>query len=362
MKNALKEIFFFKKKYFLIEGLVILMIFMVMFLSGLTNGLERIVSSAIETMDASYFVLDEDAEGNVPYSMLTDEQVTAVEDLSVDDLSELNIQRSTFTTDELKDSQDIHYFAVEEDSKLLPEIIEGDGLSGKEGQIVLNNTFKDDGIEIGDTLTDSNGETTLTVVGFTKDAMYGHGPVGFISQETYTAIFQEENPQYTFRPQAFATDDKAVLDEKVDGTEVFEKQALIEKIPGYSAEQSTLQMITWVLVVASAAILAVFFYIISMDKRHQFGVMKALGMGMGTISFQQIAQVLLLATFGVIIGDLLTIGMASLLPAAMPFHLDMKDMLLISAAFIVITVLASLLSIRRIAKIDPIEIINGGES
>lgn len=55
MKNALKEIFFFKKKYFLIEGLVILMIFMVMFLSGLINGLERIVSSAIETMDAAYF-------------------------------------------------------------------------------------------------------------------------------------------------------------------------------------------------------------------------------------------------------------------------------------------------------------------
>ncbi|WP_049617805.1 MULTISPECIES: FtsX-like permease family protein [unclassified Streptococcus] len=81
-----------------------------------------------------------------------------------------------------------------------------------------------------------------------------------------------------------------------------------------------------------------------------------------THSYIQIAQVLLLATFGVLIGDALTIGMASLLPAAMPFHLDMKDMLLISVAFIVITVLASLLSIRRFAKIDPIEIINGGEA
>lgn len=105
MKNALKEIFFFKKKYFLIEGLVILMIFMVMFLSGLINGLERIVSSAIETMDAAYFLVDEDAEGNIPYSMLTDEQVADVEKAKLGDLAELNILRSTFTAKGIKDKQ-----------------------------------------------------------------------------------------------------------------------------------------------------------------------------------------------------------------------------------------------------------------
>lgn len=105
MKNALKEIFFFKKKYFLIEGLVILMIFMVMFLSGLINGLERIVSSAIETMDAAYFLVDEDVEGNIPYSMLTDEQVADVEKAKLGDLAELNILRSTFTAKGIKDKQ-----------------------------------------------------------------------------------------------------------------------------------------------------------------------------------------------------------------------------------------------------------------
>lgn len=87
------------------EGLVILMIFMVMFLSGLINGLERIVSSAIETMDAAYFLVDEDAEGNIPYSMLTDEQVADVEKAKLGDLAELNILRSTFTAKGIKDKQ-----------------------------------------------------------------------------------------------------------------------------------------------------------------------------------------------------------------------------------------------------------------
>lgn len=81
------------------------MIFMVMFLSGLINGLERIVSSAIETMDAAYFLVDEDAEGNIPYSMLTDEQVADVEKAKLGDLAELNILRSTFTAKGIKDKQ-----------------------------------------------------------------------------------------------------------------------------------------------------------------------------------------------------------------------------------------------------------------
>ncbi|WP_369351233.1 hypothetical protein AB6M99_09455 [Streptococcus hillyeri] len=68
MSYTLKELLFFKKKYLLVEGLVILMIFMVMFLSGLTNGLRRFVSAGIENMPATHFILTEEAEGIIPFS------------------------------------------------------------------------------------------------------------------------------------------------------------------------------------------------------------------------------------------------------------------------------------------------------
>ena len=52
MKHAWKELMYGKKKYILIEILLILLMFMVLFLSGLAEGLGRAVTAGIETMDA----------------------------------------------------------------------------------------------------------------------------------------------------------------------------------------------------------------------------------------------------------------------------------------------------------------------
>lgn len=360
MSQTVKELLFFKKKYVLVESLVVLMIFMVMFLSGLTNGLRRFVSAGIENMPAHQFILAEEAEGIIPFSRFSEEQVTAIEEKAIKGLEELAIQRSQLTT-KADEKVDVTYFVLEDGSSFIPEVSEGRGLSG-DNEIVLDERFTADEVNIGDVLVDKNGETELTVVGFTKGAMYGHTGIGYISQKTYENVMAVDNPDFKWQPQAFVTADTTVNNLELDKIEVWEKDALIEKIPGYAAEQGTLGMITWVLVVASAAILAVFFYIISLDKRQQFGVLKALGMGMGSLAFQQLFQVFILALVGVVIGDALTLGLASVLPVKMPFYLSLMDMGILSMTFIVVTVFASLLSVSRIAKIDPITIINGGEA
>lgn len=45
----------------------------------------------------------------------------------------------------------------------------------------------------------------------------------------------------------------------IDGTEIVDKATIIENIPGYQAEQITINMILWVLVLVSAAVSGVFF-------------------------------------------------------------------------------------------------------
>lgn len=51
MRLALKELLHSRKKYVLVEIIVVLMIFMVPFLSELVQGLGRAVSSGVETME-----------------------------------------------------------------------------------------------------------------------------------------------------------------------------------------------------------------------------------------------------------------------------------------------------------------------
>ena len=70
MKLAWKELVYGKKKYILIELLIVLLMFMVLFLSGLAEGLERAVISGIEDTDADYFLLSDSAEDLITVSNL----------------------------------------------------------------------------------------------------------------------------------------------------------------------------------------------------------------------------------------------------------------------------------------------------
>jgi putative ABC transport system permease protein len=225
----------------------------------------------------------------------------------------------------------------------------------------LNASFRDDNIAIGDIVEDSAAGIKMKVVGFTKDEMYGHSPVGFISTKTNLAINTKLNPSFSEKYNAIAIQGSNIDNIKIDGVSVVDKATIVDNLPGYKEEQLTINMILWVLVVVSAAILGVFFYVITIQKLKQFGILKAIGMRMGELTSMIVGQVLILALFGVVIGNILAFGMASMLPSSMPFHLEIPIVVIISVVFIIITLVTSLLSIRKVAKVDPIVIIGGNE-
>ena len=68
MKIAWNEIKYQPKKFILIEVLIVIMMFMVIFLSGLTNGLGRIIMAQIDTFGDVQYILSKDSEGVIPYS------------------------------------------------------------------------------------------------------------------------------------------------------------------------------------------------------------------------------------------------------------------------------------------------------
>lgn len=361
MKLAWKEIRYNWKKYLFIEILLVLMIFMVMFLSGLANGLARAVSSGIENMDASYFVVSSDAEKLITVSNLSSKAADQVKSAASGKTAALDIQRMNLNKKGEAEKLDVTYFAVNPDEFLNPAVIKGDKLTGEAHTIVLDEAFEEDGIKTGDVLVDSASGLELTVTGFTKDAMYGHTPVGFISTDTYIDIRTSLNPGFQAGYHAIALQRDALAGKTIDKAEVVSKGDIISHIPGYQAEQTTINMILWVLVFISAAILGVFFYILTIQKHKQFGVMKAIGMRMREIAGMQFSQVLLLACFGLVCGNLLAFGMAGILPKSMPFYLNQMNALIISLAFATISLLCSLLSVGKIAQSDPVKIIGGNE-
>lgn len=363
MKLAWKEIKHNISKYLLIESILVLMIFMVVFLSGLAKGLGWAISASIEKTGAENFVMSTDAEKLISTSNIDAKVLEEVAAQTKDEVSNLSIKRSNINTLTDEKKLDVTYFAINPESFLAPEVADGETLSkaSAEHPILLNDTFKDENINIGDEIEDSVTGLKLTVVGFVEDELYGHSPVGFIDTDTYTALNLLINPSYTEKYNAIAVKGTDIENIKVKNLEVVDRATVINNLPGYSAEQLTIKMILWVLVAISAAILGVFFYVITIQKQKQFGVLKAIGMKMSELAAYIIHQVLILSMIGVLIGNGLAIGMASMLPSSMPFNLEIPSVIIISIVFMVICLLTSLVSIKRVAKVDPIVIIGGNE-
>ena len=78
MKIAWNEIKYQPKKFILIELLIIILMFMVVFLSGLTNGLGRSVSAQIDNYGALHYILSTDSEGIIPFSTITAKDLNEV--------------------------------------------------------------------------------------------------------------------------------------------------------------------------------------------------------------------------------------------------------------------------------------------
>lgn len=361
MKLVFNELKFFKRRYLLIEMLIILMLFMVIFLIGLTNGLSRDVGGAIEEMPAKYYLVNDESEGRVTFSKISKEVEDSLKGM---DYTTLTIQKSSIL-DEGDKKLDVMYFAIEKDSFnydfVKSALVEGKPMAESAFEVVLDDRLKNEGIKLGDTVEDGISKKKLTVVGFVKDTFYSYTSVGFVTKDAYEEIIKASGAIGEVRPQAILFDTNKAKDLDIKDYRVQTKKETIEAIPGYTVQRKTLLMIIWILVGVSSAILGVFFYIVTLQKRKEFGVMKAIGMTMSEITAIQLKQVLILSFLGIIISSVAVVGISYFLPVSLPFFLKVWDAVPIVGSFVGISILSTLISVRQISKIDPIEAINGGE-
>lgn len=360
MGLAYKEPRYHWRKNALIATIVVLMMFLVLSLTGLVKGLGRAVSSGIETMEAPSFVLSDDAETILTVSSVSSSQVEQLTEQIDAQTTTLDVVRLHVELPGTVDKSDAVLFAVDPDDFLAPRVHEGQTLAQTRATnpVVLDDDFQASGVAIGDVVTDSATGTALTVVGFASDQMYGHVSAGFIRPDTYALIMQRINPGYERTHHAVAVN-LPVDSVEVDGLAVYTKAEVIEAIPGYKAEQTTITMVIWMLVIITAFIIGIFFYVINLQKEKEFGVMKAIGTDMSTLVRFILSQVLLISVSGAAAVLLTNAALSLILPTTMPFHLDWAQMVLVLAAFIAVSVLGGLVSAHRVWRIDPVRIIGG---
>lgn len=359
---ALNEIKHARLRYILIGAIMMLMASLVLILSGLANGLAADNASAMMNMKADYLVFQTDSRFTFSRSALP--MTTLAEINRVNGVKAAAPIGQLSVTTELSGGAklDATILAVNADSFLAPEVIEGQGLQPGQtgGGIVLDETAKKQNVKLGDTLKVLPSGQMLKVTGFTSGHRYGHLPVIFMDIPTWqgikfaTTAARQEFPDAV---SAFAVqmDSAAATQLKAQGNlEVATRQEAINKLPGYSEESGTLNMILVFLLLISALIMAAFFYVITLQKLNQFGILKVLGAKTRYLAREMLAQVLLITLAGVILGAALTFLLASVLPANVPFNLEGGLVVFYSAILVAVALLGTLLSLFKVAKVDPL--------
>lgn len=366
---ALKELTHGKFRFLMIGMITVLIAWLVFILSGLGNGLSTLSAATFKNMKADYVTFEEGSRSSMSRSLLPESLVDqlAMED-HVSSAAPMGATMATVVKSAASDESekvDVAILGITPGSFLEPSIIEGNPLHNDNSlEVIVNDTLKDKGYKIGDTLTIEGSLETLKITGFVNNETYNHLPAVFTTLDKWRSIqFAApgsdngiQNPVNGIMLQGKNIDPQQ-LSALFDNTEIVTKAEAIQGMPGYKEENGTIMMMLAFLLAISAFVLAVFFYVLTLQKSNQFGILKAIGASNGFLGKTVVSQVFLLSLSSIVVGILLTYGTATILPKEMPFTLDPKLVVIYAILLLLISILSSLISIRKITKIDPLQAI-----
>lgn len=370
MYLAIREMRFAKVRYSLIATIMLLVAFLVLFVTGLAKGLAYDNAASIQNMNATHFIMEKDSNHRFTRSLLDESvrnQASAI--VGTENAQLLGIRMTTVTTKETMQKLDVTFIALNPEGWLMPTVTEGTMIQAQSnGQVLVDSTMKDSGVQIGSKIIDQSSGLSWSVSGFVSHESFSHSPVVFLNESDWTKLQLKTTAMLGEKGMAEDTTYNAIalkangeqvkqIAASLPNTEIVTKSQAISAIPGYKEEQGSLMMMIVFLYVISAFVLAVFFYVITIQKSQQFGILKAIGTRTAYLKQSVTLQVLLLSVGSLVVSMLLIQVVQAILPSGLPFQLLPSTLLLTCGAFIIMSLMGALLSVWKITRIDALDAI-----
>lgn len=345
---AWNEIKHNKLKFGLIIGILVLISYLLFLLSGLANGLINMNTEGIKKWKADAIVLNKDANQTVQQSVLT------TSDVKGKFKEEAPLKQMGVIASKGNSEENAILFGVTSNSFLIPKIKEGKKFN-KDNEVVIDQSLKDKGFKVNDIINLSQSDEKLHIVGVSESAKYNASPVIFTNNKTMEKI----NPALSSdKTNSVVVKDSHWNDKKVNSDlEVIGIDDFVENLPGYKPQNLTMNFMITFLFVISATVIGVFLYVITLQKKSLFGVLKAQGFTNGFLMKMVLAQTFILALIGSLIGLILTLLTSLILPKAVPIQFDVVTLIIFGIVLILISLVGSLFSVLSIRKIDPLKAI-----
>ncbi|MEC4020896.1 ABC transporter permease [Streptomyces sp. H27-D2] len=352
---ASRDIRFAKGRFALMGAVVTLITTLVVFLNGLTGGLARAASSAIDGLpvDGIVFGAPAGASPEVSFSNSTIDAAQAAawaKAPGVASAEPLGVAMTRFTGDGAAASVSL----LGASAALLPPLVSG--TAPRDGQAVVSEELAEEyGLAAGAKVR--LGTRRITVSGVGEDRSYAHAPSVWTGLHTWERVTGQE------QPTALALDRDGEGGGDTGGGPGGDTARDTRAVPlgdapagidGYSAEQGSLQLIQVFLFAVSALVTGAFFTVWTVQRKPDIAVLKAIGASSGYLVRDALAQALAVLLSGGLLGAALGALGGALASASVPFALGAASVAAPVLAMVLLGLAGSALAVRRITSVDPL--------
>ncbi len=373
---AIKEVWRNRGRFLLVAMVIALITLLVLFIAALGEGLGNGNREYISKLNADLVVFQAKSDYVIAASRLGRDRLAAVR--RVDGVADAGMVGTSSASLILPDGQEpfkVAMLGVEPGRSGEPSVLEGQQLStdlASEVIIDRNTAFRSN-LTIGDTLTVRVTQGTrdeffnLRIVGVADGQQFQLQPSIFVPFFTWDRIRSKSEAEVNRLTSVGniivvkLTDPELVEDvsqrlvAQVDNIEPATISRAIQGLPGYSAQQSTLQTQGGFTLFIGILVIGGFFQIQILQKVAQIGVLKAIGAANPVVAFSSIIQIVVITIIGVLIGAVLTFSLSLFFPPSVPIVFNGSTSAIAIIALLLIGPLGGLVSIRYAVQIEPLK-------
>ena len=372
---SFKEFWRNRVRFLLVSMVIALITILVLFIAGLGEGLGTANREYLANLDAELLVFLDKSDYIIPSSRLERSVVRNIR--RVEGVADAGLIATSNTAIILAGGEvlKVSVLGVEPGRPGSPEVIQGQPLLTEQAREVVidQNVIERTDIQVGDTIVVRSTQGTkeqfyeLKVTGITAGQSYTFQPSIFVSYTTWDQVRTKSDaelgrPSQTVNIVAVRLEDAAQADAvtqrllaQVSDIMVADIPTAIQNVPGYSAQQSTIQTQGVFTLLIGIMVIGGFFQIQILQKVPQIGVLKAIGASNAVVGAAAVLQIILVTSLGVAIGGALTFLLSLGFPPTVPIVFDGAAATLAIVALLLIGPVGGLVSTIYAVRIEPLK-------
>lgn len=355
---ALIEIRRRKLQFALLTGIVALVAYLIIMVTGLGLGLNQQAGTALLNFDGEYIAYASNANFSVIRSRLTDADIAEIEAAS-------GVERGTpigYVAAVVEyapgESDTAAVLGVVPGSFAEPRVVDGEPIGGPNDVLIDQAWARLAGTDIGDRLLLPVGFDTreFTVVGIVDQGFFFFQAAIYVDLSAWQDLVYQGDPSQRPAASIVLLQGEGLEGRGGDGWAVITKQAGFDNIEGVQAQQSTVDALRYMGLLIGAMVIGVFFYVITLQKVGLLGILKAIGAPGTYLVLQGLLQALVVSTAGAALAVALALlTEATLLSSdTVPILFTPGALVTSSVSVVAAGMIGAALSARQVTAVDPI--------